>query len=66
MEGWAPEFEIREAAVYCNYTPDGFRRLDWWERACCVAQYRLHQMVELHSSDAVNAAAEREMRKQRT
>ncbi len=58
-----PDFEVREAAVYCNYKPKEFWKLGWWERACCVAQYRLHQMVELHSSDAVNAAVEREMRK---
>lgn len=64
-DGWVAEFEVREAAVYCNYTPAQFAEMDWWERARCVAQYRLHRLVELHAQDAQGAAIDRESRKKR-
>jgi hypothetical protein len=60
-----PIYEEREAAVYCRYTPAEFRALPLEERAAVVAQYRLHQLVETHVSDAVNKATEQEMGKRR-
>lgn len=60
-----PLFEEREAAVFCGYNPSEFRELPVEERAACVAQYRLHSLVETHSQDAVNKAEEQMMAKQR-
>jgi hypothetical protein len=60
-----PDFEAREAAVYCNYNPSEFELLPVEERATCVAQYRLHQLTEHHAQDAVMAAAERAARRAR-
>lgn len=65
MAGLVPEYEAREAAVYCNYKPKEFYELDWWEKASCVAQYRLHRIVEMHAQDAVNEVQEKEMRRLR-
>lgn len=63
-EGMAPEFECREAAVYCRYTPREFwSDLDRRERAMCVAQYRLHRLIEAHGEDAVSAAVDRQSRR---
>ncbi len=59
-ENLVPEFEEREAAVYCHYAPLEFEGLPVEERARCVAQYRLHRLVELHAEDAVNAAIDRQ------
>ncbi len=49
-----PEFEEREAAVYCRYSPREFYDLPIEERARCVAQYRMHRLVETHAEDAVS------------
>lgn len=65
IEGWVSELELREAAVYCHYTPERFFELPWRERAASVAQYRLHRLIELHSEDAVNRKVEQEMKKRR-
>ncbi len=55
-----PEFEAREAAVFCHYRPGTeFEALSLEERARCVAQYRLHHMIENHTQDAISAEAER-------
>ncbi len=59
LPGCVPEFEEREAAVYCHYTPRQFRRLDVWERACCVAQYRLRRMVDNQVEAAIGEAVKR-------
>ena len=65
IDGWVSELELREAAVYCHYSPKELFELDWRERAACVAQYRLHRLIELHSEDAVNRKVEQEMKKRR-
>ena len=65
IPGCVPEYEEREAAVYCNYTPTEFRELPVWERGRAVAQYRLHKLVEVNMQDAVNRAEERMMRRKR-
>lgn len=65
LPGYVPLFEEREAAVFCHYTPAGFHELPLEERAACVAQYRIHQLIETHVSDAVNKAVELEASKQR-
>lgn len=54
-----PEFEAREAAVYCHYTPEQFGRMDYRERAKCIAQYRLRMLIDNHIQDAAAEAAER-------
>ncbi len=54
-----PEFEAREAAVYCHYNPREFEGLPIDEQARAVAQYRLHNIVENHVQDAMSAEAER-------
>jgi hypothetical protein len=51
-------FEEREAAVYCHYRPTEFAELPEDERAACIAQYRLHHLVEQHAEDAVGRAVE--------
>lgn len=53
-----PEFEAREACVYTNYTWDRWQELDWLERATCVAQYRMHNLIDAHMNDAVTKASE--------
>lgn len=58
-----PIFEEREAAVYCGYNPTEWRGLDVGERAACVAQYRLHYLIETHSQDAVNKAVEQQQKR---
>ncbi len=62
-EDTVPEFECREAARYCNYSPAGFWRLPREERAACVAQYRISRLIELHAQDAANAKVELESRR---
>lgn len=59
MDGLVPEFECREAAVYCHYRPNEFEQLPAGERAMCVAQYRLSRLVDLHSQDAVQSKMDR-------
>lgn len=54
-----PSFEEREAALHSNYTPTAWRELDPWERAVCVAHFRLHILVSLHQSDAVHTEVRR-------
>ena len=58
IDSCVPEYEEREAAVYCNYTPMAFRELPVEERARCVAQFRLHHIVQNNIEDAMNRAAE--------
>lgn len=58
IEGMVPDYEVREAAVYCNYTPQQFYDdLDYIERAKVVAQYREHHRIEANMSDAAEAAS---------
>src|SRR3972149_11830093 len=57
--GCVSQIEEREAAGYCHYTPLEFGGLRLGEGAACVAQYRLHWLVENHIQDAVAQAGER-------
>ncbi len=59
-DGYVSEYEQREAAVYCHYTPLEFGELPLGERARAVAQYRLHGLVEAHQQDAINQAMDRQ------
>lgn len=53
-----PEYEQREACIYANYNWHQWVNLiDWYERAMCVAQYRLHHMIESHVQDKSNRAS---------
>ena len=54
VDGAVPEYEAREAAVYCHYTPVAFAELPYHEKALCIAQYRISRLVELQRQDAVN------------
>lgn len=47
-----PEYEAREAAVYCHYNWTVFSDLPAYEQAACIAQYRLHIAIEAHTADA--------------
>jgi hypothetical protein len=51
-----PEYEAREAMIYCNYNMLEWMQLDWTERARSVAQYRSHNLIEANVSDAVDTA----------
>ncbi len=53
LPGLVPEFEEREAAVFCHLNWTEWRLLDWLERAKNVAHFRLHHLVNLHKNDAV-------------
>ena len=59
IPGYVAEFELREAMVYCNLNWLQWLSVPADERAKCVAQYRLHYLVEAHSSDAARAQATR-------
>lgn len=52
-----PEYEAREAAVYCHYNYTEFLELDPFERAKCVAQYREHFRIEANMSDAAESSS---------
>lgn len=55
--GEVPEIEVREACIYCNYNYSNFLELEPWDRALCVAQYRLHHLIEQHANSAAQEAA---------
>lgn len=59
LPGLVPFYEEREAAVYGHYSWVEWRTLEPEERAFAVAQYRMHYLIEMHHSDAVNTAMER-------
>lgn len=52
-EGFVPEYEAREAAVFGNYNYSQWQSLSSWERAAGVAHYRMHLLVESHVNEAV-------------
>lgn len=57
--GVVSEFEEREASVFCHYNWTQWMRLPHWEKAACIAHYRLHLMIDAHVSDAVDRASKR-------
>ncbi len=62
LPGLVPLYEEREAAVFGHCAWRDWAALPVEERAAAVAHYRLHRLVELHSTDAMNRAMERRMR----
>jgi len=58
-----PQYEELEACVYVNYNYSQWRELTWQEKACAVAHYRMHRLVELHGSDAVNTKMEQDQKR---
>lgn len=56
---FVPEYEQREAAVYCQFNWTDWSELDSRERAACIAHYRIHLAIEAHVSDAVTKKANR-------
>lgn len=41
------EYEVREAAVFCNYNWSQFSLLTMEEQALCIAQFRLHNRIDM-------------------
>ena len=56
--GLVPDYEMREAAVYCNYNLTEWDSLTGDEKAFCVAQYRIHNLIDAHVNEAVRAHSE--------
>ncbi len=59
IPGLIPPYMEREAARFALYNWSDWCDLDPMERAACVAHYRLHGMIEMHTEDAIS----REMKK---
>ena len=49
-----PEYEEREAAVYVQSNWASWLKLNWYDRAASVAQYRVHHMIETHANDEMS------------
>jgi hypothetical protein len=63
MPGLVPPYEELKAARFCLYNRREWAGLSPFERAECVAFYRLSKFEDLHVSDAQQKAAERAARK---
>lgn len=57
IAGIVSELESREAALYVGVTWKVWVKMGWWERACAVAQYRLHLLIDAHVHHAYDQAA---------
>lgn len=57
------DYECREAAVYLGYRWPEFVQLGWFDKACAVAHYRLHNLIEAHVNDAIVSKQERAARR---
>lgn len=55
--GMVPEYECREAAIYCNYNYSVFLELESVERAKSVALYREHHRVEANMNHAAEVSS---------
>lgn len=53
FEGFVPEYECREAAIFGNFNWTEWNALDAYERAACIAHHRMHMLVEAHVNEAV-------------
>lgn len=51
-----PEYEAREAMVYCNYNMIEWMQVEPAERAKAVAQYRSNSLIEANVSNAIDTA----------
>lgn len=58
--GFVPEYEEREAAVFSLIPWVNWENLNWYDRAAAVAHYRMHNIIDAH----INDAAEQERRRQ--
>lgn len=58
------EYEEREAAVFASIPWIEWLTIDTRERAACVAHYRLHSQVRMHSDDAVARAEDARRRRE--
>lgn len=56
-----PEIEEREAAVFAGYAWREWVEIDRKDRVDAVAHYRLHHLIERHSSDASYLDSKRRM-----
>lgn len=65
LVGLVPELEEREAAIFCGYTWKEWQEFSLldpigrWERASCIAHYRLHNLIQQHTEDAMSTEIER-------
>lgn len=51
--GQVSEFECRDVCIKSNYTWTEWLELDEYERAMCIAHYRLTKAIEANVSDAM-------------
>lgn len=54
IPGFVPLYEQLEACIFGNYNWDQWFELSHVERVYCIAQYRMHSMIERHVQQAVN------------
>lgn len=57
--GLVPEIEERETANALGYTWPIWLALDYWERVSGLAHWRIHQLIDKHTSEAVELEGER-------
>lgn len=53
--GFVPEYEEREAAVFALIPWANWEIIPWQERAAAVAHYRMHNLIESHVNDAIDS-----------
>jgi hypothetical protein len=51
------ELEEREACAYTHVAWHDYQEYPWYEKAAMIAHYRVHLMIEMHTSDAAEKAA---------
>ena len=61
--GFVPEYEEREAAVFALIPWSEWDNLSWYERAAAVAHYRMHNIIETHVNDAIESERRRKEKK---
>lgn len=63
IPGAVPEYLEREAARFGLYTWRDWMMLPLVERVAGVAHYRMHNLIELHEGEAMNAHIEQQSRR---
>lgn len=63
--GWISEYEERDVALAYSYRWDHWLELPVPEREAHVAHHRIHQLVSIHSEEAVNEYARRQAERER-
>ena len=61
--GLVPQLEEREAARFAAIPWTEWERMERSERARVVAHHRLHNMIEMHVSDAAREVVERQSKR---